>query len=106
MARFTLESTGHRVVEAGSGEEALDLIERERPDLVLLDIGLPGIDGWEVLDRLRADDGHRELPVVMVSAYSEPESIERARAAGSSGYVTKPFSPKALLDLVDELLAE
>jgi len=101
LARMTLETQGHDVAEAGDGEEALEMIERETPDLVLLDIRMPELDGWGVLERLRADARLERLSVVMMSAHSDPATLQRALDGGCSGYLTKPFSNKELLRAVE-----
>lgn len=104
LARMTLEFAGYEVVEAATGPEAIDAVERERPNAVLLDIGLPGMDGWTVLDRLRSAGRLPALKVVVVTAYSGPEVSERTRAAGGVAYISKPFHPTALADAVAEAL--
>ena len=99
LARVILEPAGYRVVEAPNGAAALNVLAEDPPDVLLLDVRMPGLDGWEVLDRLGADT-LRDLPVVMFSAHAELVSEERALQAGCRGYLRKPFSPKALLQAV------
>jgi two-component system, OmpR family, KDP operon response regulator KdpE len=92
-----LTPRGYRVLVAGSGPEALDLLRAERPDLVLLDIFMPGMDGYEVCRRIRRDPATAFLPVVMITASGNQEKIQSIEA-GADDFVTKPFS-------MDELLA-
>jgi CheY-like chemotaxis protein len=100
----TLRRCGHEVLEATSGEKALEILDRERPDAMLLDIRMPGIDGLEVLERLRDARRLASLPVIMLSAYSNPAMIERAREIGCREFVTKPFFPDQLAATLEEVL--
>jgi CheY-like chemotaxis protein len=96
LVRLILESEGYEIVEAASGEEGLQLIPDEQPRLVLLDIRLPGIDGWEVLERMRTDHAG-DIPVIIMSAHSSPRTLERAKEQGTQGYLVKPFKEADLL---------
>ena len=100
LVRFTLEADGFDVVEAGSGEDALEAISKDAPNVVLLDIKLPGIDGWEVVRRVR-EQGNG-LPIVMVSAHASDTTSRLAEDAGCNGYVAKPFRPDELRAAIDE----
>ena len=91
-----LAERGHRVAGAGDGEQALALVEREIPDVVLLDHELPGIDGMTVLDRLRADDRLAAVPVIMLTQSSDPELLVEALRRGAHDYLRKPFDPAEL----------
>ena len=88
------------VVMAVDGEEALAAIDRENPDLVLLDIMIPQIDGWEVLRRLRTDERYKNLVVLAVTALASEESRQRAIREGATDYVVKPFDPEELLEVI------
>jgi CheY-like chemotaxis protein len=101
LLRALLERGAHRIVEAEDGEEALALIGRVPPDLIVLDVNLPGIDGPEVCRRVKTGAATRAVPVVMLTAAIEEEDRRRCLAAGADGYLTKPFSPLALLDLLE-----
>jgi CheY-like chemotaxis protein len=101
LFRLFLESKGCRVVEAGDGLEAISMVERERPDLVLMDVGLPGLDGLSATRRLRALEALRALPVVLISGYAAAEDRDRAVAAGCSEYLTKPLEMKQLDGVLD-----
>ncbi|WP_298037378.1 response regulator [uncultured Desulfuromonas sp.] len=99
-----LEDSGHTVVTAKSGEEALSKLDRVEPDLALLDLYLPEIDGDEVCRRLRAGERWRRLPVIMVTAAGKQEEILKCLDAGCDDYLTKPVNKKDLLEKVDRLL--
>ena len=100
LTRMMLEGSGHEVIEAPTGEHALKILETENPDLLLLDIRLPGIDGWEVLRRVTARTVD-PVPVVMMSAHSSEGTLARAAEEGSVGYLVKPFKEAELLRYVD-----
>jgi two-component system, OmpR family, phosphate regulon response regulator PhoB len=102
LVRATLDTGRMRIVEAADGDQALALARAEHPDLVLLDWSMPGRTGLEVAQALRADPATADIPIVMLSARSLPFDQEAARNAGVLRYMTKPFSPRALLDLVRE----
>ena len=99
---MNLELEGYDVVSASDGNEALDAVASEDPDLVVCDVMMPGIDGVEVVRRLRADNV--TLPVVMLSAKAMRSDMRRGLEAGATEYVTKPFDPAELIDVVDRLL--
>ena len=101
LVGFALRQASYLVVEATSGEEALALLEREQPDLMILDVNLPGIDGFEVLRRARAQ---RRLPILMLTVRGEEEDLVRGLDLGADDYLTKPFSPRTLLARVRALL--
>lgn len=100
-----LRHHGYRVLEAFDGAEALAKVEVERPDLVLLDISLPHIDGWEVSRRLRSTEPTKNIPIVALTAHAMPGDRERARLEGFDGYLAKPCEPRAVLAEVKRLLA-
>jgi len=97
----------YEVVEFETGQEALDGLPKEKPDLVLLDISLPEMDGTEVLRRIRADDRLRSLPVIALTAHAMAGDREKYIAAGFNDYVTKPIvDEKILLDAIQKLLSD
>jgi two-component system, OmpR family, response regulator MtrA len=104
LVKAILERSGHEVVEASDGAEALASVRARKPDLAVLDIAMPEIDGLEVLRRLRADPTTRELPVVLLSARAQEADVQRGFAVGASAYLKKPFSPRELSEHVAELL--
>ena len=106
IARFTLEGAGFEAIEAVNGVEGVAKSEAERPDLVLMDIQMPLLDGYEATRRIKALSGMQRTPVVAVSSFAMKGDEEKARAAGCDAYVTKPYSPKQLLAFVRQFLAK
>jgi two-component system response regulator MtrA len=104
LVKAVLERSGHEVVAASDGAEALASVRARKPDLAVLDIAMPEVDGLEVLRRLRADPTTSELPVVLLSARAQEADVERGFAIGASAYLKKPFSPRELSEHVAELL--
>jgi DNA-binding response OmpR family regulator len=95
---------GYEVLTAADGEEALRRVERDRPDLVVLDIMMPKMDGYEVLRRIRADEEQRLTPVILLSAKGRPIDRETGLDTGADDYIVKPFSPRRLLEKIQDLL--
>jgi DNA-binding response OmpR family regulator len=106
LVRFTLEDAEVRVVEASDGAEALILARRIKPDLVLLDVQMPRLDGLEVCRQLRRESDFARTPIIMLTAAGQQADRARGLGAGADEYLTKPFSPLALLALVEALLPE
>jgi len=104
ILEFSLTMEGYSVLTASDGEEALQVIERERPDLVVLDIMMPRLDGYEVCRRLRATEEYRSLPVILLSAKGRSIDRDAGLQAGADDYIIKPFSPRKLLEKIRELL--
>ncbi|HEY7066122.1 MAG TPA: response regulator [Chloroflexota bacterium] len=105
LAEAILERAGYDVVLAEDGETALETVAARRPDVILLDIDLPGISGLDVARQLKADPGTRAIPVVALTAYAMVGDEERVRAAGCDDYVTKPIERPKLLGAVERALA-
>lgn len=105
ICRVNLEGDGLAVAEAADGGEAIERVQAIRPSLVLLDVMMPGIDGWAVAERLATDPKTRDIPVVFLSARAAHEDRLRAQALGAVGYVVKPFDPLELADVVRTVLA-
>jgi len=106
LCRASLEEAGFRVLEAAGGEQALESVRDERPDLILLDIMMPGISGWEVTSALLADRSTDQIPIIFISARRELADRVRAFGLGAQDYLTKPFDPTALAITVAKTLAE
>ena len=106
LVRFTLEDADVRVVEAADGAEALVVARQTIPDLVLLDVHMPRLDGFEVCRQLRREPSLARIPIVMLTAAGQESDRARGRAAGADEYLTKPFSPLALLALVEALVPD
>lgn len=104
LCRTSLEEAGFRVLEAADGDAALASISAQPPDLILLDIMMPGISGWEVTSALLADRSTDEIPIVFISARAELSDRMRAFELGAHGYLTKPFDPAALAETVKVVL--
>ena len=104
ICRVNLEGDGFAVLEAKDGAGALDEVRRQRPSLVLLDVMMPGIDGLDVAERMAADPGTRDIPVVFLSARVAMEDRLRAQELGAVGYLVKPFDPLELAAKVRDVL--
>lgn len=100
----SLRREGFRVLTASEAAEGLTLALSERPDIVLLDVMMPGITGWEMLERMREDDATRRIPVVMVTVLEEPRFVEKAAEYGAAGYIQKPFRPEEVLRTIRSVL--
>ena len=105
LVRDVLQHAGYVVVEARTGEQGVEIAQDRPPDLILMDLGLPGIDGTEALRLLRESPATAGIPVVAVTAYAMPADQERSRAAGFDGYLTKPLDVLALPGQVRRYLA-
>lgn len=105
VIRVNLEFEGYEVVEAYDGVQALEMIESEKPDLVVLDIMMPEMNGWDVLSRIRGNPQTENLPVVMLTALAQDRDIEEATLRGADVYLTKPFEPEELVLTVKRMLA-
>jgi two-component system phosphate regulon response regulator PhoB len=104
LLRFNLTKEGFAVIGAASGEEALKFARAEKPELILLDLLLPGIDGLEVARRLKKDASTKEIPIIMVTAKGEEADIVAGLEVGAEDYITKPFSRKVLIARVRAVL--
>ena len=104
ILRDLLTSAGYEPIEAVTGEEGVALAETHHPDLILMDIQLPGLDGYEATRRIKANPTLRHIPVIAVTSYALSGDEAKAKEVGCDGYVAKPFSPRALLAKVREYL--
>ena len=106
MMKMWLVKNGYRVIEAETGEEAITLAQRERPDLIIMDMMMPGMNGLDATQRIRQDRALRRTPIVAVSAYGAEEYRSLALEAGCNEYVSTPFDPGKLADLIKDLLRD
>ena len=104
IMRDLLSSAGYDLVEAQDGAEGVAMAKSQRPDLILMDIQLPVLDGYEATRRIKADPALSHIPVIAVTSYALSGDEAKTRAAGCDGYVAKPFSPRQLLQKVREYL--
>ena len=102
FVRVNLEAEGYEVREAGSAEEALEALDAEPPDLILLDVMMPQVDGWELLRRVQERHGVGSIPVIMFSG--KVDAREEAEGRGVQGFIGKPFDPRALIESTKQLL--
>jgi len=105
LLRVTLEREDCEIIYASDGEETLKKARVEKPDLVLLDIMIPKVDGFEVCRQLRKDPQAKEISIIMLTAKGQEVDKERGREVGANDYIIKPFSPSALLVKIKEILA-
>jgi two-component system alkaline phosphatase synthesis response regulator PhoP len=105
LCRVNLEAEGIEVFEAAEGETGLELAKRERPDAILLDVMMPGLDGWNVAEQLLADEDTRAIPIIFLTARADLRDRVRGLDVGGLDYVTKPFNPVELATLVREVVA-
>jgi two-component system, cell cycle response regulator DivK len=104
ILRDMLETTDYELVEAENGEQALAVVARQRPDLILMDIQLPILDGYEATRRIKADPALRSIPIIAVTSYALSGDEAKARAAGCDDFIPKPYSPRQLLAKVRQYL--
>src|SRR5579862_9906139 len=104
LLRFRLEKSGYEVREGTNGEEALREIEREKPDLVFLDVRIPKVDGWQVCRGLKSNPETKDIPVVMLTGCSQDAQEDYGRQCGADDYVTKPWDARRVLDVTSALL--
>jgi len=105
ILRDLLASANFEVIEAEDGETGLAAAAKHRPDLILMDIQLPGLDGYEATRRLKADEGLKSIPIIVVTSYALGGDADKARAAGCDAYISKPYSPLQLASTVREYLS-
>ena len=104
LVRYNLSREGYKIICASSGEEGLKTAKSENPDLIVLDLMLPGVDGLDVTRRLKGDDTTRKIPIVMLTAKGEESDIVTGLELGAEDYITKPFSTKVLVARVRAVL--
>ena len=105
LCRVNLEFEGYEVVEATDGEQAMEQARSESPDVVLLDVMMPRMDGWQVLTAMKDDEELEHIPVVMLTAKVQEHDQIRGWSRGAADYITKPFSPLALSQVLQDVLS-
>ena len=106
LIAFILEKMGHRVLRAVTGEEGVEMALRERPDLILMDIQLPGIDGLAATKQIRASASGERIPIVAITSMAMSGDRERLLAAGCNGYIEKPIDPETIMAQISGFLGE
>lgn len=106
LVRMGLERAGHHVIPAHNGTQALQLAKLRTPDLCILDVAMPGLDGIRVTEELRSDSVTHGIPVILLTAHAQASDVARGIAAGANAYIPKPFRIQTLRQQVDSLLAE
>lgn len=106
LCRLNLQQRGHEVLEAAEGRHALELARERHPDVIVLDLMLPGMTGYEVLETLKADPRTSDIPVLVLTAKSLRADRERSHGLGAANFLTKPFLPNELCELVDSLVSK
>jgi DNA-binding response OmpR family regulator len=104
LLQVNFEMEGYNVITAGDGEEGLAKAQAERPDVVVLDVMMPKMDGLEVARRLKGNDDTRSIPIILLSAKAQLADVQAGQATGADDYLTKPFDPLELLERVGALI--
>jgi two-component system cell cycle response regulator DivK len=105
LVRFLLEQAGHDVLAAYDGLSGVKLANEEKPDMILLDLAIPELDGWEVAKQVRANPEMQSTPMVALTARTLPDELKRALDAGCNGYISKPINVESFREMVEEYLA-
>jgi len=106
LITFILEKHGYQVFPAHDGQSGIDLVNQVSPDLILLDIQLPGMNGYQVAEKLREMYGGQKIPIIAVTSYAMVGDKEKALAAGCTGYVTKPINPETIIPYIESFLIQ
>lgn len=101
---FRLEANGYQVITANDGQEGIDKVHREKPDLIILDLMLPKIDGYKVCRMLKFDQKYKHIPIILFTARAQESDKTLGLEVGADAYITKPFDSQALMDKIEELL--
>ena len=104
LVRIVLERAGHDVFLAVNGRDGVDAARAQKPDLILMDLGLPEMDGWKASQKLKSDDETKSIPLYALTSHTLPQERKRALLAGCDGYIAKPIHMKGFLDVVEEAL--
>ena len=106
MVKIRLEASDYEVLCAYDGQEALDKARKEKPDLIILDLMLPKIDGYKVCRMLKFDEKYKNIPIILFSARAQETDVKLGKEVGADAYISKPFDPPSLLGKIKELLQE
>ncbi len=106
MLKMRLEASGYKVLSAYDGQEAVDKARAENPDLIVLDLMLPKLDGYKVCRMLKFDEKYKSIPIILFTARAQASDKEMGAQVGADAYITKPFEPQVLLSKIKELLGE
>jgi len=101
LVRFVLERAGYDVFLAVNGRDGVDAARLQKPDLILMDLGMPEMDGWTASQKLKSDEATKSIPVYALSAHTLPQDRKRAMQAGCDGYVTKPIHVQSFLEIIN-----
>lgn len=104
IVTFRVKKAGYDIIAASDGQAALDLIQQQKPDLILLDLRLPIVDGWEVCRRIKADENLKYIPVILLSASASSMNQEKIKELNAQDYLMKPFDPEVLLEKIKDLI--
>ena len=105
MLMLALKDAGYRVVQAEDGVHGLEVLQAETPDIVITDINMPRMDGFGFIEGMRANPDHKATPVLVLTTESDAEKKNRARQAGATGWIVKPFDPAKLIDAIERVTA-
>jgi two-component system chemotaxis response regulator CheY len=105
MLRMALADAGFSVVQAEDGQHGLDVLQGEKPDVIITDINMPRLDGFGFIEGVRRDPRHRAVPILVLTTESDAEKKNRARRAGATGWIVKPFDPVKLVDAIRRVAA-
>ena len=106
LVRFILERAGYDVFLAVNGRDGVDAARLQKPDLILMDLGLPEMDGWNAAEKLKSDDTTKSIPLYALTAHTLPSERKRAILAGCDGYVSKPIHMQGFLEVIDDVFAK
>jgi two-component system chemotaxis response regulator CheY len=104
MVAFTLKGEGYEVIEAEDGANALQVLGDSKVDLVITDLNMPNMDGFDLITALRAHEVHKFCPILMLTTESDQQKKERGKAAGATGWLVKPFNPEKLIQVIKKVL--
>jgi DNA-binding response OmpR family regulator len=105
LIKIILEKKGYEIISTNDGREGFEIIERERPDLVLLDLMMPNIDGWDIYHQLQSNENTNQIPVIVISAKAQPiDKVLGLQVAKVDNYISKPFKPQELLESIESIL--